>query len=163
MYATNHATAQLSVAHAVLASREEYRGERGFGRLKGKPLALTPLYVGSAERVTDLLRGLLIALRVLCLLEFTVREHLQDEGEKLAQLYPGNPKRATARPTAEMMLRTFEGVTLTTIEHAGESRTYLTPLSSVHLRLVLLLGLSPEIYLCLVQHSSKPLLKMSEL
>jgi transposase len=162
VYATNHATAQLSVAHAVLAYREEYRVERGFGRLKGKPLSLIPLYVESDERGTGLLRVLLIALRVLCLLECNVRRQLQGDGEKLAKLYPGNPKRATARPTAEMMLRTFEGVTLTVIEHAGEVRTHLTPLSSVQLRIVQLLGLSPDIYLCLAQHSSKLLLKMSE-
>ena len=91
-----------------------------------------------------------------------MRRHLQGAGETLAKLYPGNPKRATARPTAEMMLRTFEGVTLTVIEHAGESRTYLTPLSSMQPCLVRLLGLAPDIYWCLAQHSSKLLLKMSE-
>jgi transposase len=162
VYATNHPAAQLAVAQAVLAYREEYLVERGFGRLKGKPLSLTPLYLESDTRVTGLLRVLLIALRVLCLLEFSVRRQLHAEGAKLAGLYPGNPTRATARPTTEMMLRVFEGVTLTVIEQAGEVGVYLTPLSSGQQRILHLLGFSPEIYLRLAQHSSKPPLKMSE-
>lgn len=163
VYATNQPWAELSLQQAVLAYREEYLVERGFGRLKGKPLSLTPLYLNSDERVTGLLRVLLIALRVLCLLEFSVRRQLQSQGEKLAGIYPGNPKRATAPPTTELMLRVFEGGTLTVIAQGGEVRAYLTPLSSVQQRILQLLGLSPEIYLRLTQHSPKPLLKMSEL
>jgi transposase len=162
VYGTNPPQAELSLQHAVLAYREEYLVERGFGRLKGKPLSLTPLYLDSDERVTGLLRVLLSALRVLCLLEFSVRRQLQSEGEKLAGLYPGNPKRATARPTSELRLRAFEGVTLTAIMRAGKVGAYLTPLSSVQHRILQLLGLSPEIYLRLAQHSLKSLLKMSE-
>jgi transposase len=162
VYGTNQPQEELALQHAVLAYREEYLVERGFGRLKGKPLSLTPLYLNSDERVTGLLRVLLIALRVLCLLEFRVRQQLQSEGVKLAGLYPGNPKRAFARPTTELLLRVFEGVTLTGIAQAGEVGAYLTPLSSVQQRILHLLGLSPEIYLRLAPHSSKLLLKMSE-
>jgi transposase len=161
-YGTNQPRMELSLQHAVLAYRAEYLVERGFGRLKGKPLSLTPLYLDSDERVTGLLRVLLIALRVLCLLEFSVRRQLQSAGEKLAGIYPGNPTRATARPTSELMLRAFEGVTLTAVTLAGEGGAYLTPLSSVQQRILQLLGLSPEIYLRLAQHSLKSLLKMSE-
>jgi transposase len=162
VYATNQPAAEVSLEQAVLAYREEYLVERGFGRLKGKPLSLAPLYLDSDERVTGLLRVLLIALRVLCLLEFSVRRQWQAEGEKLAGIYPGNPRRATARPTSEMMLRAFEGLTLTTIAQAGTVRTHLTPLSPVQHRILQLLGWSPEIYARLAQHSSKPLFKMSE-
>jgi transposase len=162
VYATNQPAAEVSLEQAVLAYREEYLVERGFGRLKGKPLSLAPLYLDSDERVTGLLRVLLIALRVLCLLEFSVRRQLQAEGEKVAGIYPGNPRRATARPTSEMMLRAFEGLTLTTIAQAGTVRTHLTPLSPVHHRILQLRGWSPEIYARLAQHSSKPLFKMSE-
>jgi transposase len=161
VYATNQPRSPLSLQQAVLAYREEYWVERNFGRLKGKPLSLTPLYLESDERVTGLLRVLLMALRVLCLLEFSARRTLQAEGQKLAGIYPGNPKRATARPTSEMMLRAFEGVTLTSIEQAAEVRAHLTPLEPVQQRILHLLRLSPEIYLRLVQHSSKPLLNSS--
>jgi transposase len=162
VYATNQPAAELSLEQAVLAYREEYLVERGFGRLKGQPLSLAPLYLDSDARVTGLLRVLLIALRVLCLLEFSVRRQLQAEGKQLAGIYPGNPKRATARPTSEMMLRAFEGLTLTVLVQAGAGRAHLTPLSPVQHRILQLLGLSPEIYMRLARHSSKPRFKMSE-
>jgi transposase len=167
VYASNQGATELSLEQAVVAYREEYLVERGFGRLKGKELSLTPLYLETDERVTGLLRVLVIALRVLCLVEFSLRRELQATGEKLAGIYPGNPKRATQRPTTEMMLRVFEGLTLTMIEHGGQVQRHLTPLSPVQERILHLLGLSPEIYLRLAHHasklqSSKLLLKMSE-
>ncbi len=152
----------MALPDAVLAYRAEYLVERGFGRLQRQPLSLTPLYLHAEERVTGLLRVLLIALRVLCLLEFRVRQQWQSAGVKLAGLYPGNPKRAPARPTTALLLRVLDGVTLTGIAQAGEGGAYLTPLSSVPQRILPLLGLSPEIYLRLAPHSSKLLLKMSE-
>jgi transposase len=162
VYATHQPAAEVSLEQAVLAYREAYLVERGFGRLQGKPWSLAPLYLDSDERVTGLLRVLLIALRVLCLRECSVRRQLHAEGEQLAGISPGNPRRATARPTREMMLHAFEGLTLTTIAQAGTVRTHLTPLSPVQHRILPLLGWSPEIYVLLAQHASKPLFKMSE-
>ena len=131
VYATNQPARQLSVTQAVLAYRAEYLVEHGLGRLKGKSLALTPLYLDSDARVTGLIRLLTIALRVLTLLEFGARRHLQAAGETVAGLYPGNPKRATARPTTELMLRAFEGLTLTRLETGGHVQLHLTPLIAV--------------------------------
>jgi transposase len=162
VYATNQPARQLSLTQAVLAYRAEYLVEQGFGRLKGKPLALTPLYLDSDERVTGLIRLLTIGLRVLTLLEFGARRQLQDEGHKLAGLYAGNPTRATARPTTELMLRAFEGLTLTLLSAGDWMRMHLTPLSTVQRRILELLDLSPTIYLRLAQHCSEPMLNLSE-
>jgi transposase len=162
VYATNQPARQLSLTQAVLAYRAEYLVEQGFGRLKGKPLALTPLYLDSDARVTGLIRLLTIGLRVLTLLEFGARRQLHDEGQTLAGLYAGNPTRATARPTTELMLRAFEGLTLTCL-HVGDGvRGHLTPLTTVQRRILELLALPPTIYLRLAQHSPKPLLEISE-
>jgi transposase len=65
VYVTNHPTEGLSLEQAVLAYREEYLVEHGFGRLKGKPLSLSPMYVQSDQRATGLVRLLSIGLRVL--------------------------------------------------------------------------------------------------
>jgi len=162
VYATNQPARQLSLTQAVLAYRAEYLVEQGFGRLKGKPLALTPLYLDSDERVTGLIRLLTIGLRVLTLLEFGARRQLQDEGSKVAGLYAGNPTRATARPTTELMLRAFEGLTLTRLRASDGVRVHLTPLTTVQRRILELLGLSPTIYLRLAQHCSEPMLNLSE-
>jgi transposase len=162
VYATNQSARQLSLTQAVLAYRAEYLVEHGFGRLKGKSLALTPLYLDSDERVTGLIRLLTIGLRVLTLLEFGARHQLQDEGSKVAGLYPGNPTRATARPTTELMLRAFEGLTLTLLSAGDGVRVHLTLLTPVQRRILELLDLSPTIYLRLAQHCSEPMLNLSE-
>ena len=52
VYGTNQPVASLSLAQAVLAYRSEYQVERGFGRLKGRPLSLTPMYVQRDDHAT---------------------------------------------------------------------------------------------------------------
>jgi transposase len=162
VYATNQPAAALSLEHAVVAYRAEYLVEHAIGRLKGKALSVTPLYLETDHRILGLVRVLMIALRVLTLLEFSARRHLQQAAEKLAGLYPGNPKRATTRPTTEMMLQAFQGVTLTLVTDAHGVRTHVTPLSAVQQRILLLLGFTPDLYLRLRLHFSKPVLNLSE-
>jgi len=55
---------------------------------------------------------LTIALRVFTLVEFVVREALQKSQRVLSRLYDGNTKRATARPSAEQLLKAFSNLTL---------------------------------------------------
>jgi transposase len=64
VYGTNHPAESLSLEQAVLAYRSEYQVERSLGRLKGRPLSLTPMYVQRDDHATGLLRFLSIALRV---------------------------------------------------------------------------------------------------
>src|SRR6516164_7619015 len=109
---TNQSVESLSLEQAVLAYRHEYQVERSWGRLKGRPLSLTPMYVQRDDHATRLIRLLSIALRVLTLLEFVGRRQLAAEGVKLAGLYAGNPKRETDRPTAERLLEAFQDITL---------------------------------------------------
>ncbi len=91
------------------------------GRLTGRPLSLTPMYVQRDDHATGRIRLLSIAVRVLTLLEFVGRRQLAADGAQLAGLYAGNPKRDTARPTAERLLEAFQEVTLTVI--AGSQQT----------------------------------------
>jgi len=79
MYSTNQPIEQLSREQAVLASRSAYLVERRLGRLKGRPLSLTPMYVQRDDHATGLIRLLSIALRVLTLVEFVVRRQLAAE------------------------------------------------------------------------------------
>jgi transposase len=162
VYATNQPEEQLCLEQAVLAYRKQFVIEHPIGRLKNKPLSLTPMYLSTEARVKGLVRLLSIALRVLTLLEFLARRTLSQTGEKLAGIYPGNPKRATARPTTEMMLKAFKEQTLTLVGHAGQMRAHLTPLSKVQKRILELIGLSPDIYLRLAQHSSEPVFNLGE-
>ena len=156
VYGTNQPTASLSLAQAVLAYRSEYQVERSFGRLKGRPLSLTPMYVQRDDHATGLIRLLSIALRVLTLLEFVGRRQLATEGAKLAGLYAGNPRRETDRPTAERLLEAFEGITLTIIEGQPQALRHLAVLSPLQQRILEILGFSSELYTRLCTVSSEP-------
>ena len=156
VYGTNQPAEQLALAQAVLAYRQEYLVERSFGRLKGRPLSLTPMYVHRDEHATGLIRLLSIGLRVLTLLEYVVRRQLAAQGETLAGLYVGNAKRETARPTAERLLEVFQEVTLTVVEGATQIYRHLTALSPLHVHILELLGFSSHVYTRLCAVSDEP-------
>jgi transposase len=146
VYATNHPDEGLPLSQAVLAYREEYLVERGFGRLKGKPLSLSPMYVHSDQRATGLIRLLSLGLRILTLLEFCARQHLADRHETLPGLYAGNPKRTTSRPTAEALLRAFQPIHLSVVTIGQQLHLHVTPLSALQMHILSLLNISPAIY-----------------
>ena len=156
VYGTNAPAEDLSLEQAVLAYRAEYLVERNFGRLKGKPLTLTPMYLEDDDRATGLIRLLSIGLRVLTLLEYIVRSHLAETGEKLCGLYAGNPKRATDRPTTEALLRTFKDIFLNSIILEEQTYCHLTPLSELQLKILTLLDLPAEIYTRLAHFAIPP-------
>lgn len=150
VYATN-APEKLSMDDAVLAYRDEYIIERGFGRFKGKPLSLTPMYLQRDDHATGLIRLLTIGLRVLTLLEFVVRVKLFKANVDIAGLYAGNPKRRTNRPTAEALLGTFSYIDLIIIEEINGISYHLTPLTDLQQYILELLDFSPETYTQLVE------------
>jgi len=125
-------------------------------------LSLTPLYLNAEARVKGLIRLLSLGLRVLTLVEFTVRQRLQQEGTRLTGLYPGNPKRATAHPTTEMMLRVFTGLTLVLLDEGTQVHIQLTALTPMQRRLLELLDFPLEIYMRLTPHFSELMLNLSE-
>ena len=156
VYGTNHSKEHLPLPKAVLAYRQEYLVERGFARLKGRTLSLTPMYLKDDQRVTGLIRLLSIGLRVLTLLEFVVQRRLAESREKLAGLYAGNPKRTTATPRAETLLETFKSIYLTTVTIGKQIHLHVTPLSDLQLKILSLLGFSSDIYSRLAADSQKP-------
>jgi len=160
VYATNHPT--LTLQEVVLAYRGQYTIERGFGRLKGRALSLLPLFLHTDERVVGLIRLLSLALRVLTLVEFVVRRQLAREGTAVAGLYAGNKKRETAQPTAERLLRAFEGISLVVVRRRGQLQAMLSALSPLQERLLQLLGQSVAVYERLLHHFSKPDLNLGE-
>jgi transposase len=97
-----------------------------------------------------------IGLRVLTLLEFGVRQRLARGKTRLKGLSVGNPKRATAHPTAERLLEAFQGLTLTIIREGRRRRRHLTPLSRVQQRMLVLLDFPVAIYTRLCPDAHKP-------
>jgi hypothetical protein len=84
------------------------------------------------------------------------RRHLALEKGKIAGRSAGNPKRETARPTAERLLEAFQDLTLTVIELPQRTIGHMTPLSPVQLRILEILGFSSEVYTSVAAISVEP-------
>lgn len=67
-YVSNAPSTQLSLSQAVLSYRDQWIVERGFHRLKGAPLAISPLFVQRDDQVKGLFHLLSLALRLLTLI-----------------------------------------------------------------------------------------------
>jgi transposase len=144
VYAANAVT--LALPQVVWAYRGQYRIEDDWARLKGRSLGLTPVYLQDETRIQGLVYLLSVALRLLTLLEWVVRERLQQEGTKLQNLYAGQPGRRTARPSAELLLRALQTIGVSVVEVHGRIHVLLTPLTKVQQRLLELWDLPPDLY-----------------
>lgn len=146
LYVTDAPAEEFSLTQAVWAYRGTPRIDRNFSRLKGRPLGIRPLYVQREDHAKGMVRLLSLALRVLTLVEHVVWEALQAGGETLKGLYAGNPKRETARPTTERLLKAFRGITLSIVRLPDRTIRPITPLSELQRRILELLGLPVSIY-----------------
>jgi len=146
VYATDAPASRLALETVVPAYRGQWVIERGFERLKGRPLSLTPVYLQKEAHVLGLIRLLSLALRVLCLVEFTVRRALANTEASLAGLYAGQPRRATARPTSEALLRAFRGTSLVLLPSGPGPPRHVTALSVLQQRILALLDLPADTY-----------------
>ena len=146
VYATNAPVSQLTAQQAVLVYRDEWLIERGFHRLKGVPLSLDPMFVKRDDQVAGLIHLLSIALRMLTLIEFVVRRQLKNNQEKLAGLIENNPKKGIDNPTTERLLKAFDTITLTVVHLPDRVIRHVTPLTTLQIRILELLGLPPTIY-----------------
>jgi transposase len=146
-FVTNAGQTQLSLQHAVLCYRNEYRVERIFHRLKSR-VHIAPLFVKCNDQLEGLTYLLTLGVRVLTVTEFVLRRSLETEQASLPGLHPENKHKRTDKPTAERILKAFTGVSLTIIKHAtGEAiLRRLTPLSAVQKDILQRLGLGASLY-----------------
>ncbi len=151
-YVTDAPAEQLTLEQAVLTYRDEWLIERGFHRLKGVPLSLTPLFVKRDDQVVGLTNLLSIAVRVLTLIEFVVRRKLKQNQEKLVGLLAQNPKKGIDNPTTERLLKVFDHITLTVVHLPDQTIHHVTPLTDLQTRILELLGLSPVVYTRLAEN-----------
>jgi transposase len=145
-YVTNAPVAALCFEEAILEYRNEYLVERGFGRLKGRHLALAPMFVKRDDQVVGLPRFLSLAVGILTLIESTVRNQLKAQQTKIAGLYLDSSRKETDRPTAERLLQAFSHIMLTRMTLPDRITSYVTPLNPVQERILALLGFPPDLY-----------------
>jgi transposase len=144
VYGTNGLA--LALTQVVWAYRGQYRIEDDWSRLKGRSLGLTPLYLQDEGRIQGLVYLLSVALRVLSVVEWVVRERLRKEKTKLRDIYAGQPGRQTARPSAELLLRAMQAISVSVVEVSGQVHVLLSPLTLVQKRLLDLWELPPDLY-----------------
>jgi transposase len=160
VYGTN--ALGLLLPQAVWAYRGQYRIEDDWSRLKGRPLGLTPMYLQDERRMQGLVHLLSLALRLLTLLEWVVRERLRQDGSKLQGIYAGQPGRKTDRPSAELLLKAMKTVSVSVVEVNGQIHALLSPLTEVQKRLLALWDMPPDLYEKLVCRFSISTIAMSE-
>jgi transposase len=144
VYGTN--ALALALTQVVWAYRGQYRIEDDWSRLKGRSLGLTPLYLQDEGRIQGLVYLLSLALRVLTLVEWVVRERLRKEGSKVQEVYAGQPGRKTARPSAELLLGVMKTISVSVVEVNGQAHALLSPLTEVQKRLLELWDMPPDLY-----------------
>jgi transposase len=154
VYATNGL--EMSVEQVVWAYRGQYRIENDWSRLKGRPLGLTPVYLQDEGRMQGLVYLLSVALRLLTLVEWQVRERLRQEGTTLQGVYSGQPSRKTVRPSAELLLAVMKTISVSVVLVNGQIHALLAPLTDVQKRLLQLWDLPPDLYEMVAQGFYKP-------
>ena len=153
-YVTDVSVEQLSFSEAILTYREEWQVEHGFHRLKSAPLSIAPMFVKRDDQVAGLINLMSIAVRLLTLIEFVVRRALKRENAHLVGLHKENPKKPTSTPTTERLLQAFSNITLTIIHFPDRVMRHITPVTPLQDRILMLLGLSPDIYRSLAWNST---------
>jgi transposase len=144
VYGTN--ALALALPPVVWAYRGQYRIEDDWSRLKGRSLGLTPVYLQDEERIQGLVYLLSLALRVLTLVEWVVRERLRQERTRLQGIYAGQPGRTTDRPSAELLLGVLKTISISVVEVNGRIHALLSPLTEVQKRLLELWDLPADLY-----------------
>jgi len=146
----------MNAETVIQAYSGQYSVEQAFRRMKGRPVGIAPMHLHRDDHRRGLIRLFSLALRVVTVLEYSVRRALAREKKKLYGLYEGNPRRGTHRPTAERLLRAFKGLNLSILSWGTQVIFHVTPLSGLQKDILRLLGLSENIYMNLVIQSGKP-------
>ena len=114
---------------------------------------MAPIFLRTDEHIRGLMFILTLVLRAFTLFEFVVRRELQEHHETLAGLYDSAPHKTTDRPTAERLLNAFQGITLLRIRVGQHVQYQLSGFSTLHRRILQLLGLSVNLYTVLENSS----------
>jgi transposase len=147
VYATNAPKEILDTAKVIESYKNEYNVEYRFNQLHNKTAPLMPIYLQKDDRIKALVRILLIAIKIISIIQFKAREALKKTQTQVNELFPGNPGRKTDQPTAEMMLRAFLNISLVILPLKDNTvHIEISKLSKSQIYLLKLLGLNASIY-----------------
>lgn len=162
IYLSNAPPDLYSDPDLVLTYRRQPRLEQAISRLKSRNLHIRPVFLHDQQRICGLTWLLLLALRVILLLEFRVRRELAQRHEAIVGLNPASKNQSTDQPTTERLLKAFGNITFSIIDLGPAIHHHVTPLTPTQLHILSLLNLSDDIYLRLAEAQPKPLLILRE-
>ena len=146
VYVTSTSPAQLEAPAILWTYRHQVWHERGFSRLKTRHLNIRPLYIHDEQRIVGLTWLLCLALRVLTLTEYRLRNALEQRAEELVGLNPASRTQSTRRPTTERVLQAFQNITLSVVELDGQTQRHVSPLNDTQKHVISLLRLPSDLY-----------------
>ena len=114
------------------------------------------MYLQQEKRIVGLVLLLSLGLRLLSVVEWVVRKKLLESGQTLKGLYAGQQGRKARRPSAELLLKAFKGISLAVIEVTGVVTAHVPPLSELQKHLLSLWELPPDLYHRLTLHFPVP-------
>jgi transposase len=162
IYLTNTTSDQYTAPTLLGCYRHQVFHERSFSRLKTRHLNIRPVFLRDEQRLVGLTWLLCLALRVLTLTEFRLREALLARQQTLSGLNPASRSQATLRPTTERVLKVFNTLTLTVLKMGETLIRHVTELSDTQRHVLALLDLPPDLYSRLADTSCKPFLCLRE-
>lgn len=142
IYATNMPIELLSIEEAVLFYREEYKIEHRFHNLKDEVTRLLPVFLKKENRIVGLIHLLMLALKIIATMEYTVKTKLEENKEPLAGLYAGNPKIATENPTISKIMEAMSSIAIAYIIQDGKIvQCFINKLKPIQIKIMDLLDL----------------------
>jgi transposase len=150
VYATNAPKTLLPFEKCVLKYRHQSNIESSFDDLRNKVAHLVPIYLQKDERIKGLVNLLLLALKVCAVLEYKMAEALRENDEQLCQIYEGNPKRCSKRPSSKRICKAFDGVAIALVFVNYKLQfAIMTNLEPVQTKILNLLNIEKQIYTAL--------------
>ena len=148
LMATNALQSKLSFSQALLTYRGEWRLENNFKILKKSHLGISPLFVRKDERLKGLCRLLSIALRLIALIQYRLRESLAKSKDVIKGLEKGKPNSMTSEPTTLSILSKFvsDQITISKVRIGDKVHYYMTPLSDELRKILFHLKIPISIY-----------------
>ncbi len=161
-YVSNVPTDLYCDPQLVLLYRQQPYLERGISRLKSRYLHIRPVFLRDEQRIAGLTWLLILALRVMVLLEFRVRRQLAQRQESIWGLNPASKTQTTDRPTTDRLLKAFGNITFTIVNLGAEVHYHISELTPTQKHILSLLDLPEDIYLRLAHSQPKPLFNLRE-
>jgi len=121
VYATNSPESKFTLEAAVLVYRNEYIIEHCFQNLKNAPIHLLPLFLHRDDRIKGLINLMLLALSIIRMMEYKVKNGMKEKDIVLKGLYPGNPKQKCLNPSADRILSAFDNMHCSIVEECSTS------------------------------------------